>query len=400
MTARGRLVLALGLGIYVVAWAFGSKPLYPVAAGLVLVSVLSWAWLRLANRPFDVRRKWGRREHLEGDDVFVAVEVKTAGIVPPPSAVLVERIGRLGERRSPLGRAGKRLRVKYVLNAVPRGCYAFEDVHAELSDPFGLQRLVVPLPAPGALLVYPRLVRLERLFSEAGAHAPEGRRLLLHRPSGFDLHSVREHEQGESLRNVHWRSTARRGRLMVKELEDAPRDEVAVVLDAAAGAVAGESFDVQVRAAGSILDAYVRRGRRAVLVVAGAQTRTQQVHSPMGERQRALELLASVEPTGRFRLTAALGEEASPASRALELVVVTARPEPAFVARLIQRALSRRRVSLVFVEAPTFAGAAPRPQPELLRLQRAGVPVAVVRAGDDLAVQLSGEPDAGMAAHG
>jgi uncharacterized protein (DUF58 family) len=399
VTPRGRSVLLLGVVIYAVAWAFGSRPLYPVAAGLVLVSVLAWAWLRLAHRPFEVHRKWGQREYVEGDDVFVSVELESAGSVTPPSAVLVERVGRLGERRGALTRAGNRLRVKYVLPALPRGRYAFEDVHAELSDPFGLQRVIVPLPAPGALLVYPQLVRLERLFPEAGAHALEGRRLLLHRPTGFDLHSVREHEQGESLRNVHWRSTARRGQLMVKELEDAPRDEVAVVLDASADAVAGESFDVQVRAAGSILDAYVRRGRRAVLVVAGVRGRSQQVHSPTGDRQRALELLAAVEPLGRTPLTVLLAEEATPAARALELVVVTARIEPALVDRLIQRALSHRKVSLVYVEAPTFAGSGPKPQPQLLRLQGAGVPVAVVRAGDDLAARLAGEPDAGVAAH-
>src|SRR5205085_5112222 len=113
---------------------------------------------------------------------------------------------------------------------------------------------------PGALLVYPRLARLERLFSESGARSHDGRRLLLRRHTGFELHGVREYERGESLRRVHWRSTARRGELMVKELEDAPRDEIAVLLDADRASVVGASFDAQVRAAGSILEAYVRHG--------------------------------------------------------------------------------------------------------------------------------------------
>ena len=147
------------------------------------------------------------------------------------------------------------------------GRYAVEEARAAIEDPFGLARAEVELPAGGALVVYPRLVALDRLFSESGAHAQDGRRLLLRRPSGFDLHSVREYERGESLRKVHWPTTARRGQLMVKELEDAPRDEIAVVLDADAGAVAGESFDVQVRAAGSILRAHAAHGRRAVLAL-------------------------------------------------------------------------------------------------------------------------------------
>lgn len=390
LTPRGRLVLALGFGIYIAAWAFGSKPLYPVATGLLLVVVVAWAWVRLADRPFNVIRGWGDQEHVEGDDVPVMVELHPSGNVLPASTALVERIGRLGEQRHVLRRSGRRLSVRYVLEHLPRGRYTFEDVRAELSDPFALEQALVQLPAPGALLVYPKLVRLGPLFSESGDRSHDGRRLLLRRNTGFELHSVREYEQGESLRRVHWPSTARRGQLMVKELEDAPRDEIAVLLDAYAQAVVGESFDVQVRAAGSILDAYVRRGRRAMLEITSDQQYVQQVHSPAADWRRALELLAAAEPKGSASASKLLAED-TPSARALELVVVTARLEPPLVDRLVQRALSRRRVSVVFVDPATFNGAVRTREPGLLRLQSAGVAVAVIHAGDDLGAALSGE---------
>jgi uncharacterized protein (DUF58 family) len=390
-TGRGRFVVALGISLYVVAWAFGSKPLYPVAAGLLLAAVLAWAWVRLADRPFVVRRGWGDAEHVDGDDVPVAVELEATAPVLPGAITLVERVGRLGEQRHGLRRNGKRLSVRYVLEALPRGRYTFEDVRAELQDPFGLRRAVVRLPAPGALLVYPKLERLERLFSETGARSHDGRRLLLRRPSGFELHSVREYEEGESLRRVHWPSTARRGQLMVKELEEAPRDEIAVLLDAAAESVVGDSFEVQVRVAGSILDAYVRRGRRAVLVIEAEREHVQHVHSPAADWRRALELLAAVEPTGRSHAQRLLGRDDGPAGRALELVVVTARLAPGLCDLLVQRALTRRRVSVAYVDPESFAGGRRTPQPALLRLQAAGIAVVAVRHGDDLAALLEGE---------
>jgi hypothetical protein len=181
---------------------------------------------------------------------------------------------------------------------------------------------------------------------------------------------------------------------MVKELEDAPRDEIAVLLDADASAVVGESFDVQVRAAGSILDSYVQRGRRAVLVVNSERRDVQQVHSAAADWRRALELLAAAEPTGRSTVARLLAEHDGPAARALELAVVTARLAPELVDRLVQRALSRRQVSLVYVDPASFNGARRRPEPLLLRLHTAGIPVAVVRAGDDLGPALEGAPSA------
>ena len=214
-----------------------------------------------------------------------------------------------------------------MLEHVPRGRYVVDRATAAIEDPFGLARSEVELKAGGALVVYPRLVELAGLFSESGAHAQDGRRLLLRRPSGFDLHSVREYVEGESLRKVHWPSTARRGQLMVKELEDSPRDEIAVVLDADEAAVVGESFDVAVRAAGSILQSHASRGRRAVLVAERIAAVERAASSSLeGDWLAALEVLAAVEP-GRLapRRRAARAREGGAASRALELVVVTQR---------------------------------------------------------------------------
>ncbi len=384
MTRRGKLTLALGLLAYGVAWLFGAKVLYPAATGLVLAPLAARAWVRLAAAPIELRRRAGRGAHVEGDDVWVTIQASPGSRVPLPSLDLLEHVSRLGERRLVLRRDGRFYRGTYVLESVPRGRYVVDRATAAIEDPFGLARSEVELKAGGALVVYPRLVALSGLFSESGAHAQDGRRLLLRRPSGFDLHSVREYVEGESLRKVHWASTARRGRLMVKELEDSPRDEIAVVLDADAAGVVGESLDVAVRAAGSILHAHAARGRRAVLVVNGTPPSSVPVVSLEGDWLAALEVLAAVEPGATLPVVELLAREGGAASRALELVVVTSRLTAALGRKLAQRAQASHGVSLVWIDSASFAGRPAAVEPELLRLQAVGIPVAVVRRGDDL----------------
>lgn len=397
MTGRGRAVLGLGLAVYVVAWVFGSRALYPVATGLVAAVALAVGWVRLSARPPRVRRHGAERAVVEGEDVRIDLVVEPPARVQPPTLVAHEGLARLGARDVELrrGRPGRWVG-GYDLRHVPRGRYAFETVQLSIEDPFGLARAFLREREAQALVVFPRLVELRGLFSETGTRLSDGRRLLLRRPAGFELHSVRDHEEGESLRRVHWPSTARRGRLMVKELEDAPRDEIAVLLDGDASAVVGEppdsTFDAAVRAAGSLLQAHVRRGRRAVLVVNSAARVTQQVASVGADWHRALGLLAAAEPTARASACSLLDAEAGAVARSLDLVVVTSRLEPALVERLCRRALSRRGAALVYVEPASFAGAAARPEAGLLRLHAAGVPVAVVRRGADLGVALSAAP--------
>jgi len=382
MTPRGRAVATLGVVVYVAAWIFGSRALYPVAVGLLLAVALAYGWVRLASRPLTVRRHGAQRDVVAGDDVRVDLEVEAQNGVVPPTLVAHESPGKLGERRVELHRVGRRrFAGGYELRRVPRGRHTYDAVRMTVQDPFALAREQLVQGEPQALVVYPRLVRLDRLFSEGGAHAQDGRRLLLRRPTGYELHSVREYVEGESLRKVHWRSTARRGRLMVKELEDAPRDEVAVLLDG--HAPRGDAFELAVRAAGSVLQAHVRRGRRCALVVNSAARESQAITSE-NDWRRGLEILAGAEADARTPAFALLQSDGGVAARSLELIVVTSQVEPALADRLVQRVLSRRGASLVYVQT------SPQPEAQLLRLQSVGIPVAVVRPGEDLAAALSG----------
>jgi uncharacterized protein (DUF58 family) len=400
LTDRGRWILAFGGGVYLAGWGFGSVALYPIAIGLVLAVAVAALWVRFLAKPMTLNRILAEGEHLAGDDIPIRLEVDLDGRMPSGALVVRERIARLGERETVMVNRRGRLRGTYRLERVPRGRYPVESVDAVLEDPFGLERVEMKLPAGESLLVYPRLVDLDGLFSDSGGRALEGRRLLLRRPTGFDLHSVRDYEQGESLRRVHWPSTAKRGHLMVKELEDAPRDETAVLLDADAGAVAGvapdSSFELQVRAAGSILKAHASRGRRAALIVNSASRPYQRVHSFDGDWLRAFELLAAVEPDGPTPVAALLADEAGPAGRSLELTVVTASLAPRLVDRLLQRMMNRHGATLVYVDRASFADAEatqldPGLAAQVLRLQRGGVPVAVLRRGDDLAGKLGAQ---------
>jgi uncharacterized protein (DUF58 family) len=391
MTDRGRLTLALGFGTYVAAWAFGARALYAPAVGLVLVSIAALGWTQVLARPLQLSRSIDRDRPHEGDDVVIRVDLRADGGVLPGSVTLHDPAGGLGERDVLVPRDGNRLRTAYRVEQVPRGRYRFSGAQVVVEDPFGLSRRDQELEDTGSLLVYPRLVRLSSLFSERGLRAHGGGRMLLRRPAGFELHSVREYQDGESLRRVHWPSTARRQQLMVKELEDAPRDEVVVVLDAQEGFAAGDrldtSFDVQVRAAGSILWTHARRARHArLLITSGSATEIVSVRSYERDWPRALEALAAAEQTGHRAVEGFLAEETGPAARASDLVIVTPALRPALVESLIARAVSRQQVSVVYVDLPSFGGNGRSVEVDaaVLRLEAAGIPVARLRRGDDL----------------
>jgi uncharacterized protein (DUF58 family) len=387
-------VLLLGAAVTVAAVAFGSRPLGVAGVGLLVAAIAARTWVGLVRGPATVTFEPRPARATEGERVRLGVSVTRDSRVPVASILVRATLGRLGPLECRLRGRGRTATESLDLGRLPRGRYTISDTDVVLGDHLGLESVEVPVRAAGdALVVYPRLVELDSLFSDAGRLVGDGRRLLLRRPTGFEFHSVREYAQGESLRRVHWPTTARRGQLMVKELEDRPRDAVAVVLDCDPAGCAGTppdaSFDAAVRAAGSVLRAYVSRGRRGILVTTGAAAGVQPVSSLDGDFTGALGVLAAAEADAEHPIGRWLRGAQTPALQATELVVVTANLDGS-AAEAILAAAERRLSSVIWIDAPSFAGRPTRAAPGPLRLAAAGIPVAAVRKGDDLAAALGG----------
>jgi len=401
LTLRGRFALVLGAAFYAVAWGFGIDEAYAVAVGLIVVVVAAFAYVRVGAGPMRFVRRAGRGEHVEGADLPVRVEVIAENGVAPFGATLVDSLPGGEEQQVPLARRGDRLTGDYVLPGLPRGRYRLDAARLVIEDPFGLERVERRLDAGGAMVVYPRVHDLDRLFSDGGAAGGSGRRLLLSRTSGYDLHSVREYQYGESLRRVDWKSTAKRGKLMVRELEDSPRDEACVVLDCEGGLNVGtapdSSFEMQVRIAASVLHHLGQAGHRSALVTTAARMEKTPLASLEGDWRAALDLLAGVRDDGRRSLASVLEDERAGLD-AFRLYVVTANLNPRLADKLIAMQFGRIDTAVVWVDARTWARKAPKPAaPDgvALRLARAGIPMARVRKGDDVRGALAAGPQHG-----
>jgi uncharacterized protein (DUF58 family) len=380
--------LVLGGVALASAIVFGSRPLGVVGTGLLLAALTARFWAGFVRQPVSVTQFTEPSHAIEGDDVRLRIEATRASRLPVGALSAHGVISGVGPYEHTLRGRGRTARAEISLGRLPRGRFLVAGTSLEVADPLGFESVSLPIEPPAPLLVHPRLVELTSLFSDAGSVLGDGRRVLLRRPAGFDFHSVREYEQGESLRRVHWPTTARRGQLMVKELEDSPRAAVVVILDCDPAGSAGEpsdsSFDAAVRAAGSVLRAYAVRGKRAILMTTAAEPITVTVASLTGDFDAALGGLAAVQADAPHGLADFLHRLRDPAARSGELVVVTGTLDPAAVDRLVETA-AKRFVSVVWIDAPSYAGRPTRAHPGALRLAGSGIAVAVVRRGEGLA---------------
>jgi hypothetical protein len=144
---------------------------------------------------------------------------------------------------------------------------------------------------------------------------------------------------------------------------------------------------------------HLGRGRRSTLVTTGRDAVVQPISRVEADFGLALDVLAGVEPDALHGLASWLGELQRRASDASELVVVTANLEPSALEAILSAA-TRRIVSVVWIDAASYAGRPSRTATGPLRLSGAGIPVAVVRRGDDLGSSLDLSRAEASVAHG
>ena len=277
LTTRGRSFLAAALAAGLSALLLGERDLLRVAVLLAALPLLAAIAVAGARYRLTSSRVLQPHRVPMGSAARVVLRLQNTSAFPTGTLLLEDRLPyALGSRpRLVLERLGARhsSSVAYAVRAEARGRYDIGPLRVRMTDPFGLCEMVRAFPTVSHLTVIPQVHPLPavRIAGEyVGSGESRARSVAVH---GEDDTATREYRDGDDLRRVHWRSTARVGELMVRREEQPWESRATVVLDPRLTAHRGEgpasSFEWSVSAAASIA-VHLRHAGYKLRLVTGA----------------------------------------------------------------------------------------------------------------------------------
>ena len=203
----------------------------------------------------------------------------------------------------------------FLISSRHRGLINVGPARAVRSDALGLLRRVRMWDEPVLLHVHPRTVRVP--FDATGFQLDvEGVATGKLSSSDVSFHALRDYEPGDDRRAVHWQSTARLGKLIVRQYEETHRSHHVIVLDTSRDAWDHDSFETAVSVAGSLGLANLRESRPVSLS-------TTEGWLPSGVAMRMLDALSEVKARSFGDLSRRVREAVAqrPGVSALTLIV-------------------------------------------------------------------------------
>ncbi|MGH3328220.1 MAG: DUF58 domain-containing protein [Streptomycetales bacterium] len=278
LTTRGRSFLVAGLVAVACSILLGQRDLLRVGVFLAVLPLASALVVSRTRYRVAGARRLDPARVTAGQEACVILRLDNISRLPTGLLLVEDRVPpALGEpARFVLDRVEPRGRreVTYRIRSEARGRFRLGPLTVRLTDPFGMCELDRSFAARDTLVVTPPVDRLPPVEFGGGWTRSGDSISRTVAAAGEDDVVTREYRHGDGLRRVHWRSTARYGKLMVRREEQPWQSNGTVLLDVRAGAHRGEglhsSFEWALRAAGSVALHLAGRGY-AVRLCTGAQ---------------------------------------------------------------------------------------------------------------------------------
>jgi len=209
----------------------------------------------------------------------------------------------------PLLRAGSVFDEQVVVPTFRRGIITIGPARTVRGDPLGILRRENTWHDVHTLYVHPVTTAIPST-STGFVRDLEGNPSARVVDADISFHAIREYAPGDAQRQIHWKSTAKTGTLMVRQYEESRRSRMLVVLATASGEYGtADEFELAVSAVGSLGVRGIRDGRDVDVVVGG------EVPEFARRMTRTVRELPTV--TARTLLDALSGVESSPSVNTL-----------------------------------------------------------------------------------
>jgi uncharacterized protein (DUF58 family) len=389
------LALALALvGGFALVWRF--------FLFLVVVLLLSYLWLRLSVRGIGGQVKETADHCQAGECIEEEFTVFNRGRLPVPLVEINEDTDLPGHRNtvafslSPQGSYSWRTRVR----CQRRGRYRLGALKVRVTDPLGFFTWHCQIGESRNIVVYPATLALPFFEAMPRPNPGLGPRRRLVSEMGPNAARVRDYTSGDSLRYIHWHTTAHTGRLMVKEFDPDRTSyafqDVWLVLDMHEASQQGEgdesTGEYGITITASLAEKYLDSGKRVGLLAAGERSYLFLPGTGDRHRHNIMNALALMRAAGKVPVDALLALEAERFNANSAVVVIAPSDNRGIVAPLHQAVNRGVMVIAVLLDSLSFGGGTDA-DGIARSLVSSGVTVYVVRQGLGIAWALDSRLD-------
>lgn len=337
---KGWRILLVGLGG---AWLLSYLWSRTLARGLRLTRERRFGWAQVGDQMVE-------RFTLENNSWIPALWVEIADHSTLPGY-------RVGRGTGVAADSAIRWHTEAVCNR--RGLFVLGPTSLRTGDPLGFYTVTLDYPASTPLLVLPPIVPLPAIEVAPGGRAGEGRPRANAPERTVSASGVREYAPGDSLRWIHWPTSARRGELYVRLFDSTPAGDWWICLDLDRRVQLGEGADSTeehgVILAASLADRGIRDGQAVGLVTHGQSLIWLKPEAGDGQRWEILRALALVN-RGTVTLAELLARTGATIGQRASLVLITADAAGGWVEALVP--ILRRGVipTVLLLDPLSFGG--------------------------------------------
>ena len=244
---RGELWLVIGIGILILSLVLDQVPLVIISLLFILTGAISRLWNRYCLNRIVYQRSLSQTKVFFGDEIFYQVEVANRKLLPLPwiqiedelpeqVTLLKGKTTNVLEDRTVLTNMFPiswyhRVTRRFPMRCEQRGCFVFGPTRIRSGDLFGFFRKEMMISKLDYLFVYPRLVPLDKLGIPSKQLFGDIRikQHLFQDP--VLTAGVRDYRSGDSLKRIHWKSSARLGKLQTRIYEPTTTIDISLFLD-------------------------------------------------------------------------------------------------------------------------------------------------------------------------
>ncbi|MBC8104523.1 MAG: DUF58 domain-containing protein [Cytophagales bacterium] len=248
----------------------------------------------------------------------------------------------------------------YFIEAQRRGVFPLGPVKVETTDPLGLFVFTTTVDAHTEIVVHPEpLFARDRSIGGEGSYGIRERDGKTRKGQGMDFHGVREYQPGDELRRVHWRTTARTGKLAVVEFERAYQQNIVIALDLARGTEHGKdretTLEYAIKVAATLADRTLKAGGGVTLITQSARATVRpREGDPEAARFQLFDLMARAKAEAETSLATSL--QAARFGEGMHYAVLTSGGDSHLTAYLANRVMHGDSVRIYFFEPTSFGG--------------------------------------------